>query len=111
MALFIASNKHVNNLLTKDLEIEKGDIVCKMKEGTLERQEGSLPPHQHGLQGFKSLACQGLLLKVYCMFFLRKASEQFSLVKTVMLGFVSIHASNCITQNSTNECRSEWKVT
>jgi hypothetical protein len=35
----------------------------------------------------------------------------FTIVKTVMWGPVSIRSSNFITQNSTSECASEWKVT
>jgi hypothetical protein len=34
VALFITSNRHVNKLWTEDLETEKVDIVCKMKEST-----------------------------------------------------------------------------
>lgn len=34
VALFITSNRHVNKLWTEDLETEKVDMVCKMKEST-----------------------------------------------------------------------------
>lgn len=35
----------------------------------------------------------------------------FPCVKTLMQGFVCLHASNCFIQNSTREQHSEWKVT
>jgi hypothetical protein len=108
---FITSNRHVNKLWTEDLETEKVDIVCKMKESTSALYWRLFASSSAWASRIQITGLPRVALEVVLYVLEERLLGHFPCVKTVMQGFVSLHASNCFIQNSTSAHHSEWKVT
>jgi hypothetical protein len=105
------TNRHANKLWANGLEIEKDDIVCKMKGGTSavcwrDKREVYLLTSMDFRIHITSLPRVALEDVMYIL--LEEVPlGHIACVKIVMQGLVSTDASDCTIQTYTTECYSE----